>query len=200
MSSPTRAPESCDFRKIRVCWAFLRYARFVTDGKTQKPKPAINPVREGARTAQLEPGHRSVRRRGHCPHRACRGGRPRRGVAPVWRLGTFVPVSLFLRHAYPPWAGPIETGECPENDREPDQPHGHLADEAAVLMCEAEAAIGARSDVLPEIKAARGYPRDARRMLHARADECYTPERMYTPPRACRAAASGKLSAGLPFG
>ena len=100
-------------------------------------------------------------------------------------------MSLFLRHAYPPLAGPIETGECPENDREPDQPHGHLADEAAVLMCEAEAGIGARRDVLPEIKAARGYPRDARRMLHGRADECYTPERMYTPPLACRAAQVG---------
>ena len=36
-----------------------------------------------------------------------------------------------------------------------------------MLMCEAEAAIGARSDVLPEIKAARGYPRDA--------GEYYTP-------------------------
>ena len=69
----------------------------------------------------------------------------------------------------------------------PDQPHRHLggewlagslADEVAVLMSEAEAAIGARSDVLPEVKAA---PRDARRMLHARAGECYTPERMYTP-------------------
>ena len=55
---------------------------------------------------------------------------------------------------------------------------GSLADEVAVLMSEAEAAIGARSDVLPEVKAA---PRDARRMLHARAGECYTPERMYTP-------------------
>jgi len=55
---------------------------------------------------------------------------------------------------------------------------GSLADEAAVLTCEAEAAI----DVLPEIKAAPGYPRGARRMLHARAGECYTPERMYTPP------------------
>jgi hypothetical protein len=33
---------------------------------------------------------------------------------------------------------------------------GSLADEVAVLMCEAEAAIGARSDVLPEVKAAPG--------------------------------------------
>ena len=114
--------------------------------------------------------------------------------------GHFRPSVSFFETRLPPWAGPIETGECPENDREPDQPHGHLADEAAVLMCQAEAGIDARSDVLPEIKAARGYPRDARRMLHGRADECYTPERMYTPPRACRAAASGKLSAGLPFG
>jgi hypothetical protein len=31
-----------------------------------------------------------------------------------------------------------------------------LADEVAVLMCEAEAAIGARSDILPEVKAAPG--------------------------------------------
>jgi hypothetical protein len=40
MSSPTRAPESCDFRKIRVCRAFLRYARFVTDGKTRPQERA----------------------------------------------------------------------------------------------------------------------------------------------------------------
>src|SRR4029450_1714547 len=33
---------------------------------------------------------------------------------------------------------------------------GSLADEVAVLMCEAEAAIGARSDVLPEGQAAPG--------------------------------------------
>jgi hypothetical protein len=47
-----------------------------------------------------------------------------------------------------------------------------------VLTCEAEAAI----DVLLEIKASPGYPRYARRMLHARAGECYTPERKYTVP------------------
>jgi hypothetical protein len=33
---------------------------------------------------------------------------------------------------------------------------GSLADEVAVLMCEAEAAIGARSHVLPEVEAAPG--------------------------------------------
>jgi hypothetical protein len=36
---------------------------------------------------------------------------------------------------------------------------GSLADEVAVLVCEAEAAIGARSDVLPEVKARSGRQR-----------------------------------------
>jgi hypothetical protein len=55
---------------------------------------------------------------------------------------------------------------------------GSLADEVALLICEAAAAI----DVLLEIKASPGYPRYARRMLHARAGQCYTPERKYTAP------------------
>jgi hypothetical protein len=64
-------------------------------------------------------------------------------------------------------------------------------------MCEAEAGIGARSDVLPEVKAAPGsapcfgycsYPvappvaeQALRPPCLRRKSECYTPERMYTP-------------------
>jgi hypothetical protein len=186
MSSPTRAPESCDFRKIRVCRAFLRYARFVTDGKTrpkkerQKPKPAINPGREGARTAQPEPGHRSRTPRPlPAPRMPWRSPSPRgRARGGDWALSS---QCLFFETPTPLGRPNRNGGMSRERPR-------------------AEAGIGARSDVLLEIKAARGDLRDARRMLHARADECYTPERMYTPPRACRAAASGKLSAGVPFG
>jgi hypothetical protein len=42
MSSPTRAPESCDFRKIRVCTAFLRYARQTQAGRAPgQPNPHL---------------------------------------------------------------------------------------------------------------------------------------------------------------